>query len=161
MSDDDPSCSSVIDTGGLHDIANATGNLKTVALNQLKNGAIAVPSWAWQELKETYPEEADQLLPYVTKRVIMKQAVSVGAARIADKLNSGFSKGPYDSHTGLFTAAVATNNGYRVITAVSEVSTYEDTFTKRWGMRSNSPAPSKGLKIWAAMLSQNVELNWW
>jgi hypothetical protein len=126
MSDDATPCSCVIDTGGLHDIANATGNLKTVALNQLKNGSIAVPSWAWQELKQAYPEEADQLLPYVTNRVIMKQSITVGAARIAEKLNSGFSKGPYDNHTGLFTAAVATNNGYRVITAEYELKSYED-----------------------------------
>jgi hypothetical protein len=126
MSDDDPLCSSVIDTGGLHDIANATGNLKTVALDRLKNGAIAVPSWAWQELKEAYPDEAEELSPYVTKRLVMKQSISVGAARIAEKLNSGFSRGPYDNHTGLFTAALATNNGYRVITAESDLSTYED-----------------------------------
>lgn len=126
MSDDDPPCSCIIDTGGLHDIASATGNLKTIALNQLENGAIAVPSWAWQELKEAYPEEADELFPYVTKRVVMKQSITVGAARIAEKLNSGFSKGPYDNHTGLFTAAVATNNGYRVITAEADLSAYED-----------------------------------
>jgi hypothetical protein len=126
MIDDNPTCSCVIDTGGLHDVASATGNLKTVALNQLKNGAIAVPSWAWQELKEAYPEEADELSPYVTKRLVMKQSISVGAARIAERKNSGFSNGPYDNHINLFTAALATNGGYRVITAESELSTYEE-----------------------------------
>lgn len=126
MSDNDSPCSCVVDTGGLHDIASATGNLKTVALNQLKNGTIAVPSWAWQELKEAYPEEADELLPHVTKRIVMKQSISVSAARIAEKLNSGFSKGPYDNYTGLFTAAAATNSGYRIITAESDLRTYQD-----------------------------------
>lgn len=126
MSDVDSPCSCVIDTGGLHDIASATGNLKTVALNQLKNGAIAVPSWALQELKEVYPEDADELLPYIAKRVTMKQSITVGAARIAERLNSGFSKGPFDNHTGLFTAAVATNNGYRVIAAEPDLNSYED-----------------------------------
>lgn len=126
MSEDSPSCSWVIDTGGLHDMATATGNLKAVALGHLKNGAIAVPTWAWQELKDVYPEDAQELAPYVVRRITMRQSISVGAARITEKLNSGFSRGPYDNHIGLFTAAVATNGHYRVLTSKSELNIYQE-----------------------------------
>jgi hypothetical protein len=126
MSEEGLLCSYIIDTGGLHDIATATGNLKTIALNHLKKGDVAVSSWAWQELKEAYPDEAEELSHFITKRVIMKQSISVGAARIAERLNSGFSTSPYDNHTRLFTAAAAASNGYRVITSESDLSAYEN-----------------------------------
>lgn len=145
MNDDSPTCSCVVDTGGLHDIASATGNLKTIALDKLKQGVIAVPSWVLQELREAYPEDADEIESYVAKRITMKQSISVRAARIAEKLDTGFSKGPYDNHTGLFTAAVATNNSYRVITTESDLDTYQ-----------NMGCDACDLKTWIAELDGPV-----
>ena len=126
MSDDDSPCSCIIDTGGLHDIANATGNMKVAALQKLKSGLIIVPSWAFQELAEAYPEEAEELAVQIDTKAIMKKAISVSAARIAERRNSGFSKGPHDNLTVIHTAAVAMMKGYRVITAQSDVVAYDN-----------------------------------
>jgi len=43
----------------------------------------------------------------------MKRAYYVGAARIADKLNSGFPRGSHDDNVELISASVASTNGYR------------------------------------------------
>jgi hypothetical protein len=124
MTDDGPECPCVIDTSGLHELAMASGNLKTILLDQLKKGIIAVPTCAWQEFEALYEDEALEIAPYVTEKIIMKKAVYVGAARIADKVNSGFSRGAYDNHTELYTASIASNNGYRVLTASAQVQEY-------------------------------------
>lgn len=124
MSEDGPKCSSVIDTSGLHELAMASGNLKTILLDQLKQGIIAVPTCVWQEFEVLYEDEAANIAPYVTQKIIMKKAIYVGAARIADKLNSGFSRGAYDNHTELYTASIASNNGFCVLTASAQVREY-------------------------------------
>jgi hypothetical protein len=50
----------------------------------------------------------------VATRIIMKRAYYIGAARIADKLDSGFPRGSYDDSVEHFTASVAITNGYRL-----------------------------------------------
>lgn len=125
MTEDGSECSAVIDTQGLHELAMASGNLKTILLDQLKKGVIAVPTCAWQEFELLYEEEAAELATYVTNKIIMSKTVYVGAARIADNLNSGFSRGAYDNHTELYTASIAYHNGYRVLTATAQVSGYD------------------------------------
>jgi hypothetical protein len=54
----DSNCSCVIDTDGLHELATTSGNLKARLIARLEDGTIGVPSWAWQEFKELYEEEA-------------------------------------------------------------------------------------------------------
>jgi hypothetical protein len=54
----------------------------------------------------------------------MKRAFQVGAASIAEKLASGFSRGPYDSMTDLYTAAIATIMGYEVLTSPTQLKDY-------------------------------------
>lgn len=125
MTDESSECSCVIDTSGLYDIATASGNLRTVLLDHLKKGVIAVPSCAWQEFEELYEEEAAEIKPYVTAKIIMKKAYYVGAARLADKLNSGFSRGAYDNHTELYTASIAITNSYRILTSAVQVTEYD------------------------------------
>ena len=66
-----------------------------------------------------------ELSPYVSKKIIMKKATYIGAARIADQLNSGFSRGPYDNHSVLYTASIASNNNYRVLTASTALNDYD------------------------------------
>jgi hypothetical protein len=126
MTEAEPECSCVIDTNGLHELANASANLKTILLNYLKNGVIGVLTCVWQEFNELYDDEAAQLAPYVTVKIKMTKAVYVGAARIADKLNSGFPLGPYDNHSDLYTASIASNKGYRVLTASIQVKEYTE-----------------------------------
>jgi hypothetical protein len=124
MTDDGPACTAVIDTHGLHELALSSSNLKPILLDQLKNGVIAIPTCAWQEFEALYEDEAAEIAPYATNRIIMKKAIYVGAARIADKLNSGFSRGAYDNHTELYTASIASNSGLRVLTASAQVKEY-------------------------------------
>ena len=90
------------------------------------NGAIGVPSCAWQEFGDLYEEEAAILAPHITNKIVMKRAVYAGAARIAEKLNSGFPRGAYDNNTELYTASIASNSGCRVLTSTDQVGQYAE-----------------------------------
>lgn len=125
MSDDAADCTCVTDTSGLHAIATASANLKLAFIEKLKSGEMAVLTCAFNEFAELYPEEAEELGPHIATKINMGKAVYSGAARIADKLNSGFSRGPYDEHTELYTAAVATNKQLRIVTAAAQVTEYD------------------------------------
>jgi hypothetical protein len=125
MTDGDAACLCILDTDGLHRIATASGNLKSTLLDHLENGLIGVPSCVWHEFEELYEEEAEALKPFLTTRIIMKRGYYVGAARIADNLNSGFPRGAYDDSVELFTAAIASAKGCRIITSLAQVSVYE------------------------------------
>jgi hypothetical protein len=120
-----PPCSCIVDTDGLNRIARASGNLKGILLEHLKSGNIAVPACAWKEFVELYEGEAEALKTYVTSRIIMKRAYYIGAARIADNLNSGFPRGAYDDNVELLTASIASTNGYRILTSSAQVTIYE------------------------------------
>jgi len=119
-------CLCVVDCAGLHRIATASGNLKAVCLERLASGEFGVPSCVWNEFKELYEEEAEQLANHVSRKISMKRSYHTGAARIADQLNSGFSRGSYDSETDLYTASIATIEELVVLTAVSQLSYYKD-----------------------------------
>jgi hypothetical protein len=56
----------------------------------------------------------------------VKRAYYIGAARIADKLNSGFPRGPYDDNVELITASVASTNGYDILTSAAQVTVYKE-----------------------------------
>jgi hypothetical protein len=105
MSSPTVECSCIVDTDGLHRIANASGNLKGVLIDHLKGGLIGVPACAWKEFEELYEDEAAALKSLVVTRIIMKRAYYIGAARIADKLDSGFPRGSYDDSVELVTAS--------------------------------------------------------
>jgi hypothetical protein len=117
-------CACVVDTSGLHAIAAASGNLQSILLDKLKSGVIGVPACVWQEFGELYEEEVAILAPHIGNRIIMKKSTYVGAARIAEKLNSGFPRGAYDEYTELYTASIASNSGYRVLTSSDQVGQY-------------------------------------
>lgn len=117
-------CSCIIDTNGLHELATASDNLKAALIARLVDGTIGVPSWAWQEFKNLYPDKAEELAPSIVKRLQLSPQVEVRAARITEELNLGFSRGAYDSHVERHTAAVALNNGYTVLTSADNVGAY-------------------------------------
>jgi hypothetical protein len=125
MSDEAVDCICVTDTHGLHAIASASANLKPILLEKLKDGRIGVLACAMREFTDLYKEEAEELEPYISTKISMTRAIRNGAARIADKLNSGFSRGPYDEHIELYTASTATSKGYRVLTAADQVQEYD------------------------------------
>lgn len=125
MSDPAAECMCIVDTDGLHRIANASGNLKGVLIDYLQSGLFGVPSCAWKEFEEVYEEEAAALKPFLATKIIMKKAYYIGAARIADKLDSGFPRGAYDDSVELVTASVAITNGYRILTSAAQVVVYE------------------------------------
>jgi hypothetical protein len=113
-----------VDTDGLHRIAKASGNLKGVLTAHLKSGLIGVPACAWKEFEELYEDEAAELKPFITTKIIMKRAYYIGSARLADKFDSGFPRGSYDDNVELVTASVAITNGYRIVTSAAQVAVY-------------------------------------
>jgi hypothetical protein len=117
-------CSCVIDTSGLHALATASGNLQATLIAGLKNGTIGVPSWVWEEFKKLYEEEAAELVEHIVKRIHFSQHVHVRAARITEALNLGFSIGAYDDHIERYTAAVALNKNYTVLTSSDNITAY-------------------------------------
>ena len=120
-----PDCSCVIDTSGLHAIANASDNLKAALLAKLADGTIGVPSWAWQEFQTVFEDEAAIIAPHVGKRLQFSQQVNIRVARIAEgHLDLGFSRGAYDGHIELFCAAIAVNKNYTVLTSNENVEIY-------------------------------------
>ena len=124
MSEGDAEYLCIADTDGLHGIAAASGNLKTVLLSHLQSGLIGVPACAWKEFEELYPYEAEAVKSFVSTRIIMKRAYYVGAARIADKLNSGFPRGAYDDSVELFTASIAFAKKCRIVTSPAQIAVY-------------------------------------
>lgn len=118
-------CACVIDTSGLHGLATASGNLKATLIARLKDGTIGVPSWSWSEFKKLFPDEAAELAAHIAKRVPFSQPIHVRAARITEELRLGFSRGAYDEHVELFTASVALNKSYTVLTSIDNIDAYD------------------------------------
>ena len=127
MNDDAPISKCVIDCAGLHEIASTkSNNLKSLYLDQLKCGVIAVPACVWKEFQEIYDDEALSLAPYIANKINLKNAYYKGAARIADKLNSGFPRGAYNRQTDLYTASIASIEECRVLTTSAQQKVYEE-----------------------------------
>jgi hypothetical protein len=118
-------CSCVVDTSGLHLIATASANLKTALLARLADGTIGVPTWAWQELKKVYQEDAEVLAAYVKCRVQFNSKIDARAAQLTEINASGFSLGAYDEHIELYTASAAHVSGYTALTSPENLSVYD------------------------------------
>jgi rRNA-processing protein FCF1 len=125
MSDAAPECSCVIDTEGLRALVTASANLRAILLEQMKIGVIAVPTCVWNEFKDLYEEDAADIAPNVTNKINLNIAYRSGAARLADKMNSGLPRGPYDEQTDLYTASIASIEGYVVLTSSAHISEYD------------------------------------
>ena len=121
-----PDCSCVIDTNGLHGLATATANLRARLIAALEDGTIGVPNWAWQEFRKLYKEEADGLDEHIVKRIQFNQRVHVRAAQITEDFGLGFSHGAYDDHVERYTAALAINKNYLVLTSTDNVTVYHN-----------------------------------
>lgn len=117
-------CSHVVDTNGLLEIALANENEKGIFIAALEAGEIGVPAVVWQEFCELYEEDAEGLEPFLTKKIIMKKAYHIGAAAVADKLNSSLSFSPYDSHADLCTAAICQIEDRTLLTSVDQAPHY-------------------------------------
>jgi hypothetical protein len=76
------------------------------------------------EFKKLYEPEAAELAEYITKRIQFSLHVHVRAARITEELNLGLSIGAYDDHVERYTAALALNKNYTVLTSVDNVTAY-------------------------------------
>ena len=126
MSKPASNCECVVDCHGLHEIAcTKSNNLKSHYINALSSGQIGVPAIVWQEFKELYEEEAAELEPHISKKIIMKRAYQVGAARIADKNGSRFFQAPYDSRSDLYAASICSIESYTLLTVASELGSYQ------------------------------------
>jgi hypothetical protein len=124
MSDGPPQCSRIIDCAGLHELVHTSDNRRAHVLAALQAGTIGVAACAWSEFVDCYEDEAAVLEPYITVKFRNKRAYNVGAASLAQKLNSGFSPGPYDANTDLFTASIASKEGLEILTGPSRLKRY-------------------------------------
>jgi hypothetical protein len=129
MSESGLACSCLADTHGLLEVAMQTsGNLKTSLLDQISSGVIGVPAMVWQEFNDLYPDEANALEQYVSAAVTIgmrKRAYTAKAGSIAEKLNSGFASGPYDSGIEIQVAAIASVEKLPVLTNTSQLAQYK------------------------------------
>ena len=117
-------CTHVVDTHGLLEIAALNTNEKTTLKAALKAGAIAVPAIVWKEFEELYEDEAADLKPHISAKISMKGAYQIGAASIADKINSTLIYSPYDSHADLCTAAICQIEGRTLLTNDEQLAVY-------------------------------------
>jgi len=125
MNDTGPSC--IADTQGLLEIAQQrSGNLKKALLDQLASGVIAVPACSWAEFKELYPEEAAEIEPYIAEKIALrKRTYMAKAGRIADQMNTGFTRGPYDDGNDIHVAAIACVDKITVLTSKDQISIFK------------------------------------
>lgn len=124
MSDGPTQCSRIIDCAGLHELVHTSDNRRAYVLAELQAGNIGVAACAWSEFVECYEDEAATLEAYITVKFRNKKAYNVGAASLAQRLNSGFAPGPYDANTDLFTASIASKEGLEILTAPSRLKRY-------------------------------------
>ncbi|TWA15952.1 hypothetical protein FB004_11933 [Sinorhizobium medicae] len=127
MSESGLTCSCLADTHGLLEIATQTsGNLKASLLDQVSSGVIGIPALVWQEFKDLYPEQAAALESHIPSTIRMsKRAYTAKAGRIAEKLNSGFVQGPYESGIEIQVAAIASVENCLVLTSEQQLARYK------------------------------------
>ena len=149
MTDDSSNCSHVCDCAALHEIATTqSNNLKSLYLEHLKSGAIAVPARVLKEFRELYEDEAAELEPHVARTIGMKRAYQAAAARIVDKNHGGFPRRPYDGDTDLYTGAIASVEGYTILTTSQQAGEYDGmecdvTDLATWVDGMDKPLPGK------------------
>lgn len=125
MPEEAAGCSCIIDCDGLLIAATTQINsLKDALLGRLSSGEIGVPMKVWREFCDAYPDEAEQIKQHVTYKYRMSRAAHANVGRLAEQLNSGLSRGPYDQHSDLFTAAAADIAGFPVLTVAARISFY-------------------------------------
>lgn len=127
MSDGQIPCLYVIDCSGLHEIAcTQSGNLKALYLDQISKGVIAVPTRAWDDFKEIYEDEVGFFENVNLTKIAVKKRHQIGAASLADKLNSRLSISSYNSQSDLYTAAIADSDGLQILTTTAQLKYYKN-----------------------------------
>jgi hypothetical protein len=125
MNDGDSPCAFVVDCAGLHEIATTKSNtVRSVCLDHLSKGSIAVPACVWQEFETLYEDEAAALAPHVKRKLRMKKSYLIGGAAIADSMNPVFPMSPYDGKTDYYAASICSIEGYTLITAGYQMKEY-------------------------------------
>ena len=126
MADESAICLYVIDTSGLHELANSTSNsLRTLCIDLLSTGKMVVPVCVWKEFASLFEDEAKQMAAHVQSKIKMKKKYHIGAAAIADKCNPGFPLSPYDNKTDWYAASISTTEGWTLVTASSQLTGYQ------------------------------------
>jgi predicted nucleic acid-binding protein len=126
MNDEGPKCSHVCDCAALLEIAKTqSNNLRSLYLDQLQKGVIAVPACVLGEFRKLYEDEAIQIERSIKTVIQLRQKeYFVAVARITDRKGSGFARRPYDGDTDLYTAAIAWVEGYTALTTGGQASAY-------------------------------------
>lgn len=119
------SCKCIIDCAGLRQVTRMTGNIKAAFLYYLETGLIGVPASVWQEFQDIFEDEAPELAPYIKHKIIMKRSYNMGAASIAEKIQSRFSQGAYDRQSDLYAASICSIEDYILLTSKDRVADYQ------------------------------------
>jgi hypothetical protein len=133
MNKEPSKCSCAVDCAGLHMIGmvlktSTSNSLKSLFIDRLEKGEIAVAAVVWQEYEELFEEEAELIAPHVKKKIILHRKYTVAAAAIADKINSQFSRGSYDRHTDIYAASICMVEKYTLLTTAEQA-----PYFKKWG----------------------------
>jgi hypothetical protein len=89
-----------------------------------QRGSSACPACVWQEFQELYEDEAASLAAHVKRKLRMQKKYYIGAAAIADGMNSRFSLSAYDLRTDWYAAAICSIEQYTLLTTSSQLSEY-------------------------------------
>jgi hypothetical protein len=68
-----------------------------------------------------YEEEAELIASHIKKKINLHKKYSIGAASIADKTNSQFSRSSYDRHTDIYAASICLVEKYTLLTTPAQV----------------------------------------
>jgi hypothetical protein len=133
MNKDPPKCSCAVDCAGLHMIGiilktSTSNTLKSLFVERLENGEIAVPAVVWQEYEDLFDEEAEFIAPHVKKKISLHKKYSIAAAAIAEKTNSQFSRSSYDRQTDIYAASICMVERYTLLTTPEQA-----PYFKKWG----------------------------
>lgn len=127
MSDSNSECESIIDVSGLCALMETCSNsTKSKTFDLLEEGVIAIPTMVWNEFKQLYEIEAEEISEHINVKIKSQLKYKLGAAKIADKMNSHFSSGPFDQNTDLYSAAIAGAEGLTLLTSPDKLAKYKD-----------------------------------
>lgn len=116
---------------------STSNSLKSLFIERLEAGEIAVPAVVWQEYEELFDDEAEVVAPHVKTKINLHKKYQIAAAAIADKTNSQFSRGAYDRQTDIYAASICMVENYTLLTTPEQAS-----YFKKWDCCSVSDLPA-------------------
>jgi hypothetical protein len=107
----DPDPQYIIDCHGLEYISHTRNNMiRAKVYHLLETGILAIPQAVWDEFREIYEDEADDLGHHIKQKIRSKPKHRAMAGAIASKANSGFRPEPYSDSDWIAIAVAETES---------------------------------------------------